>query len=180
MLTVIDRASEKLADAFGAKYKPVAVKKRPVPVSLPYRRREPYKPLPEPVLPEFPIHPPHYSQFQYTEKLTKERMSGIKDNIQVGILTEDEVSLLFWVLAQNEDALAFDDSERGTFKEEYFPDYIIETVPHEPWQESPIPIAAGLKDEVRSMLRKQVEAGTLEHADSSYRSRIFVVQKPKG
>jgi hypothetical protein len=33
----------------------------------------------------------------------------------------------------NEEALAFEDKDRGMLKESYFSDYIMPTVPHTPW-----------------------------------------------
>lgn len=107
-------------------------------------------------------------------------MELIVAGIQPGFLSEDEISLLMWVLRQNENAIAFDDSERGCFKQKYFPDYIIETVPHIPWAIRPLRVPESVKEEMNDMLRDQKESGNLETSESSYRSRMFVVQKPKG
>jgi hypothetical protein len=164
----------------GAKYKPVDKKKKPVPISMPPLKRLPYKPIPPPPLPPFPTHPPRIEDFEPTERLTRDRVSAILKNVDEDFLSEEELSLLFWVLAQNEQAIAFDDSERGTYKTEYFPDYIMETITHTPWQLPPIRIPESIKDEMRDMLKKQMESGNLELSHSSYRSRVFVVQKPKG
>jgi hypothetical protein len=161
-----------------AKYKPVDLRKRPVPVSMPSMKRRPYKTIPVPKLPQFPTHPP--KQFIYTQRLTKERVDKIISNIQTGFLSEDETRLLLWVLAQNEQAIAFEDSECGRFKEIYFPDYTMETVPHEPWQLAPIRIAESIKEEVSRLIQNQIESGNLEPSTSSYRSRMFTVKKPKG
>lgn len=166
--------------ANGAKYKTVDKKMNPVPVSMPALKREPYKPLPIPVIPPLPTNPPDWQNFTHTKKLTPERLQIILNGIQPDFLSDDEISLLIWVLRQNEDAIAFEDSERGLFKEEFFPDYIIETVPHQPWQEKPIKVPESVKEEMTEMLRQQVASGNLEPAQSSYRSRIFVVKKPKG
>jgi Integrase zinc binding domain/Integrase core domain/RNase H-like domain found in reverse transcriptase len=165
---------------FGAKYKPVAAKKNPVPVSVPVMKREPYKPIPIPVLPELPTHPPPWEEFQYTEKLTKERVEAIINTVPPGFLRKEELDLLVWVVGQNEHVIAYEDSERGRFKSEYFPDYVMETVPHVPWRLPPIRIADAIKDEVRNMVRKQIESGNLEPSTSSYRSRIFTVLKKNG
>ena len=167
-------------NAMGAKYKPVAKKKRPVPVSMPILKRQPYKPLPVPVLPSFPVHPPRIEDFMYTSRLTKERVDIILGNMDADFLSEDERRLIFWVLTQNEQAVAFEDRERGQFSKKYFPDYIMETVPHTPWQLPPIPIPRAIKTEVEKLLRDQFESGNLERSYSSYRARMFTVKKPSG
>ncbi|KAF8304851.1 hypothetical protein DL93DRAFT_2033518, partial [Clavulina sp. PMI_390] len=161
-------------------YKPVSKRKRPIAVTLPHLRREPYKPIPEPIIPKLPHHPPNWKEFAYTKKLTPERVKQLVDSVTPGFLSEEELSLLIWVVGQNEDALAWDDSERGTFKPQYFPDYIMETVEHVPWQEAPIRIPEAIKEETIDMLRQQIANGNLEPAQASYRARVFVVLKPKG
>jgi len=163
-----------------AKYKPVSKKKNPVPVSVPVMKREPYKPMPQPITPELPTHPPLPHDFHYTKRLTPERVEIIINNIPKGFLSDDEIGLLLWVIRQNEIAIAFDDSERGTYKREYFPDYVMETVPHVPWRLPPIRIPDAIVDEITAMLENQIANGNLEESTSSYRSRVFAVQKPKG
>lgn len=169
-----------VVSAMGRKYKPVAEKVRPVRVSMPPLKREPYKPLPKPVLPEFPTHPPKIEDFQYTERLTKDRVTLILSNMDTEFLSEEEQRLIFWVLTENEQAVAFEDKECGRFKDEYFPPYVMETVPHEPWQLPPIPIPRAIKAEVERLLRNQFESGNLQRSTSSYRSRMFTVKKATG
>jgi len=48
-------------------------------------------------------------------------------------LTKSEAKLLIHVVMQYEKAVAFTDLERGTFSQEYYPDYVIRTIPHTPW-----------------------------------------------
>ncbi|KAF8314108.1 hypothetical protein DL93DRAFT_2039554, partial [Clavulina sp. PMI_390] len=161
-------------------YKPKELRMRPVPVSAPSMPREPYKPIPEPDVPDMPHHPPNWRNYPYSERLTRERVAVIMDGIEPDFLSDDETSLLMWVVSQNESAIAFEDSERGTFKPEYFPDYTMEVVPHTPWQERTIPIPLAIRGEVEELLKKQIESGNLEPTYSSYRSSLFVVKKPKG
>lgn len=56
----------------GAKYKAVDQRKLPVAVSMPSRKREPYKPLPIPLIPELPHHPPKWTDEPYTPRLSEE------------------------------------------------------------------------------------------------------------
>jgi len=163
-----------------SKYTPVHLKKKPVPVSVPPMKRDPYKPIPFPEIPQFPTHPPAIKEFKYTDKLTQPRVETILNNMDRDFLLQEEQDLLFWVLTQNEPAIAFDDNDCGRFKSEYFPDYIMETVPHTPWQLPPIRIHDAIKEEVTHMLKDQLHSGNISYSTSSYRSRMFVVVKPKG
>jgi len=87
---------------------------------------------------------------------------------------------LVFVLQTRQQALAFEDSKRGTFSDEYFPDYEIPVIEHIPWVQAPIRIPKSIKDTVRQMLLDQKAAGKYEYSTASYRSRIFTVSKPKG
>ena len=80
----------------------------------------------------------------------------------------------------NQHALAFEDSERGTFKDEYFSPYKIATVPHVPWEYKNIPIPPGILQKVIDVLKLKMEAGVYEMCQSSYRSRWFCVLKKNG
>jgi hypothetical protein len=80
----------------------------------------------------------------------------------------------------NQQALAFEDSERGTFKDEYFSPYKIATVPHVPWEYKNIPIPPGILQKVIDILKLKMEAGVYEMHQSSYRSRWFCVLKKNG
>jgi hypothetical protein len=80
----------------------------------------------------------------------------------------------------NEKALAFEDPERGTLRESYFPPYIIPTVPHIPWEFKNIPIPPGIRNDVIKLLKDKIAAGVYEPSQSSYRSPWFCVLKKNG
>jgi len=80
----------------------------------------------------------------------------------------------------NDQALAFDDSERGSLSEEYFSPYKIATVPHTPWRARNYPIPPGLRQKIVDLLRSKIESGVYEHCQSSYRSNWFCVPKKNG
>jgi len=77
-------------------------------------------------------------------------------------------------------ALAFDDSEQGTFSDKYFPNYKISVIEHIPWVQVPIRIPKSIEDMVHQMPLDQKAAGKYKYLTTSYCSRIFVVEKPKG
>lgn len=174
--------SEIIRSAGKTKYKPVAKRKSPIPVSVPNHtpERTEYKTIYLPPRPPLPPQPPPISEFPYSSRITEERLKIIISNIPKEFLRKKELDLLLYVLRRNEQAIAFTDSERGRFKEKYFPDYIMETVPHVPWQHAPIRIPRALEKPITDLLRDQANAGNLEPSRSSYRSRIFTVLKPSG
>jgi hypothetical protein len=46
----------------------------------------------------------------------------------------------------NEEALAFEETDCGTLREDYFSPYIMPTIPHTAWKEKNIPIPPGICD----------------------------------
>ena len=159
-------------------YKPVHKRVKPVPTTFPSEatvtRTIPRDPLL--TLPELSRNPP---EFIPSEKLTKERMKIMNINPN-GFLSSEEEKLFEHVFLLNERALAFDESERGDFSDEYFSPYIIPTIPHIPWAQKNAPIPPGIREEVIKMLKHKIENGVLERCQSAYRSHWFCVLKKDG
>jgi len=162
----------------GRKYKKVDVRVRPVPGVFPQeatvRRQFPNDPLAN-LLP-LPRQPP---EFIPTAKITEERMKAIGINSQ-GFLWPEEEKLFQQIILLNQDAVAFVQTDRGTFKKSYFSDYIIPTVEHIPWSFKNIPIPPGIKNDVMDLLKEKIDAGVYEQSQSSYRARWFCVPKKSG
>ncbi|KAJ8580869.1 hypothetical protein M405DRAFT_694915, partial [Rhizopogon salebrosus TDB-379] len=120
-------------------YKKVANRVKPVATTMPAHarivRRFPEDPLLS--LPPVSSHPP---DFIPGTRLTQERMDdlGVFSN---NFLWPEEQKLVAHVLMNNELALAWDESEKGRFRDEYFPPVIIPTITHTPWvhRQPPIP-----------------------------------------
>jgi len=55
---------------------------------------------------------------------------------------------MHWIVAEQNHAFAWEDNERGKFKEEYFPAIEIPMVAHIPWVERPFRILLAIYDEV--------------------------------
>ena len=102
---------------------------------------------------------------------------GLKER---GFLWEEEVNLVFEMLMKNEAALAWDDSERGKFREDYFDPVVITTIEHEPWALRNIPIPHGLHEEVVKFIKEKITSKMYEPSGSSYRSRWFCIPKKNG
>ena len=173
-----DGSSEDLPLKLGLKYKKVKDKVRPVCKLIPEhqktRRHFPEDPLTN--LPPLPFHPP---EFIPSSKITAERMAdlGIDNHDE---LWPEERRLLQHVLLVNQRSIAFDEDERGTFRQDYFSDYIIPTVDHEPWIEKNIPLHQGNRDELINLLKEKIKAGVYERAQTPYRSKWFYVKKKDG
>ncbi|KAF7344735.1 DNA/RNA polymerase [Mycena venus] len=59
---------------------------------------------------------------------------------------------------QNE-AFAWQDSERGSFRTDFFPPVDIPVMPHTPWVQRNIPIPPGIYDQVCKLIRTKIDAG---------------------
>ncbi|KIJ54128.1 hypothetical protein M422DRAFT_87315, partial [Sphaerobolus stellatus SS14] len=114
-------------------YKPVDRKVKPVPTMMPDDTRE-FSEDPLTSLPSISLNPPPIKEF--SRRLMEEHWYKIKMDRE--FLIEEELKLSFQVLKNNEGALAWDDSERGTFQEDYLEPVVIPTVEHEPWAQKVI------------------------------------------
>ena len=159
-------------------YKKVANKVRPVPATLPEQFRIVRHTHPDPLegLPVLPFQPPPFVPGQ---RFTEDRRADLALN-EDGFLTEDEVRLIEWLIVRHEQAFAWDESEKGHFKDEYFPPVLIPTIEHIPWVFKNIPIPNGIFDEVVRIIKDKIASGIYEPSNSSYRSRWFCVVKKDG
>ncbi|TFY52602.1 hypothetical protein EVJ58_g9918, partial [Rhodofomes roseus] len=115
-------ADEELLAFYGndvlAAYKRVDRRVKPVPGVFPedarVEQRFPEDPLAS--LAPLTMHPP---DFKPGKRLTRERLDEININSQ-GFLWPEEEKLFEHILRLNENALAFEESQRGTFREDYF------------------------------------------------------------
>ena len=159
-------------------YKRVDKKVKPVPAIYPQHARV-QRQIPEDPLLSLPPLSTNPPEFKPMERISNEGMDELKIN-EDGSLLPEEVKLFKHIMVLNQEVLAFDESQCGTFKESYFSPYIIPTVEHEPWVHKNIPIPPGIRDKVIELLREKVKAGVYEPSQSSYRSRWFCVVKKNG
>ena len=164
----------------GAKYKPVAKKVIPVSTQDPEGPIPNYLPIEIGPLPPLPVNPIRLEERVYSKRLTEERVTSIISRVPSVFLTKPEIELLVHVMFLFETVFAFSDLERGAFNSKYYPDYVIRTVPHRPWQRKPIRLPQARREEVIRMLKEQMASGKYEPASSSYRSAFFAVEKKGG
>ncbi|KIK58421.1 hypothetical protein GYMLUDRAFT_171023, partial [Collybiopsis luxurians FD-317 M1] len=169
----------------GKKYKPVALKTKPIIGELPAKYRIEHHITGDPLanMPKLNANPP---EFAPTGRYTQERKEIIDKVHSENFLWPEEKKLMHHFMMEHEDAFAWCDEERGKFKEEFFPPVEMQVVPHTPWVEKNIPIPPGIFEEVCKILKKKIDAGVYESghnnepSNASYRSRWFCVVKKDG
>src|SRR5260370_6224826 len=66
------------------------------------------------------------------------------------------------------------------FSQDYYPDYVIRTVPHKPWLQKLIRLPQLRQEEVTRIMKEQMESGKYEPSCTSYQSTFFAVKKKGG
>ena len=160
------------------KYKPVALKVKPVLGELPEKFRIVRNIIGDP-LEHIPILDSNPPSFTPTGRYTQER-KDLFDKANAGFLWPAERDLLHHFMMLHQDGFAWTDSERGHFREDFFPPVDMPVVPHTPWVQRNIPIPPGIYNEVCKLIKKKLDAGVFEPSNSSYRSRWFCVAKKDG
>ena len=161
------------------KYKPVAQKVKPVIQELPSQFRI-IRDIKGDPLAEMPALSPNPPEFEPVGRYTQERKEKIDKVHKEGFLLPEERKLLHHFMMQQNYGFAWEESEKGSFREDFFPPIDIPTVPHKPWVLKNIPIPPGLHREICRIIKSKLEAGAYEPSNSSYRSRWFCVIKKDG
>jgi hypothetical protein len=175
-----ETAASFMAQKYGAKkYKPVHLKTKPIYGELPDKFRI-KRNITGDMLAALPKLSPHPPEFVPTERYTEERRKIIDDNHPEGFLWPEERKLLHHLMLLHEKTFAWEDSEAGSFRKDFFPPVEFPVVEHKPWVLKNIPIPPGLFDEVCRIIKAKIESGAYEPSNSSYRSRYFVVLKKDG
>ena len=126
-----------------------------------------------------PVLSPHPPPFSPTGRYTQERME-LFDKLNPGFLLPTKQMLLHYFMMLHQDAFTWEVSERGHFREDFFPPVDMPVIPHTPWVERNIPIPPGLYDQVCKIIKEKIDTGVYEPSNSSYRTRWFNVVKKDG
>ena len=97
-----------------------------------------------------------------------------------GFLWLEEEKLVLFLIKAQEEVIAWDLTEHGNFRKDYFEPIIIPTVPHMPWVEHNIPIPPRIYDEVVRIIKEKIKIGVYERSNSSYQSKWFCILKKDG
>jgi len=156
-------------------YKKVANRVRLVPGTMPTNIRIIRQFLEDP-LRTLPYISPHPPTFLPGVQLTHARIE------ELGLLTNEFLwpekrELVVQVLRVNEQGLAWEETEKGRFRDEYFSPVKIPVQEHIPWARKTLPIPLGIREKVIELIRKKIDLGVYEPSYSSYRHQWFTVAK---
>ena len=113
---------------------------------------------------------PNPPEFIPSTKITYELLKILNLNPK-GFLWPKKEKLFQHIIQLNEEALAFEETDRGTLKESYFSPYIYPTVPYTPWIYKNIPILPGIKNQVVQLLQNKIKVGVYKPSQLAYWSR---------
>ena len=163
----------------GKKYKTVDQKIKPVYTDVPEKFRIKRHIIGDPLkdMPELPRNP---TDFEENGRYTAERKEVIDKLHDEDFLWDEERKLMHNFMMLQEQAFAWEDSERGSFRHDFFPPVEIPTVEHGVWIEKSIPIPRGQLEEFCRVIKKKIDAGVYEPSNSAYRTKFFGVLKKDG
>ena len=155
------------------------IKVKPIYAELPKRYRIRCKIQGDPLegIPVLSPNPPEYTPTgRYMPECKK-----VMDQVHEGnFLWPEERKLMHHLMMEQNQAFTWDDTERGSFRTDFFPPVVIPAVEHKPWVYRNIPIPSGIYEEVCKLVQKKIDAGVYEPSNASYRSRWFTVAKKDG
>ena len=159
-------------------YKKVANRVKPVATTMPQHARIIRKIPEDPILtiPHLSHHPPTFVPGQRLSQEWIDKLGIFKNEF----LWPEEQKLVGQVLLNNETGLTWDETEKGRFRDDYFPPVVIPTIEHTPWVHRQPPIPPGIRDEVIRLIKSKIVSGVYEPSNSSYQSRWFYVAKKNG
>jgi len=114
------------------KYKPVAQKVKPLHADLPDKYRIIREIKGDP-LENMLLLNPKPLEFKPTGRYTLERMEAMDKVHKEDFLWLEERKLVHHVIMEQEQAFAWDDMERGSFRTDFFPPIKMPVVEHKPW-----------------------------------------------
>jgi hypothetical protein len=128
-------------------------------------------------MPKFSPHPPN---FVPTSRYTQEHMEPMDQAHKGDFLLPKERKLLHHLMMEQNEAFAWDKTEKGHFQEVYFPPIKIPIIEHTPWQLKNMPIPPGIYVQVIEAVCKKIASGVYEPSNLLYQSCWFTVAKKDG
>jgi hypothetical protein len=115
-------------------------------------------------IPVLPTHPPNFVPgLRYTQEW--------HDKLQLNpdrFLWPEEEKLVHHLVREQEDGPSWVKEEKGEFKQDFFPQVHIPTIPHTPWVYKNISIPPGLHDELVKIIRDKIVSGAYEPSNAAY------------
>jgi len=103
--------------------------------------------------------PPEFQTKGYYNLDCKEKLDIVHLS---GFLWPNERKLMYWLVAEQNEAFAWNDKKREKFKEEFFPLVEIPTIAYIPWVEKPFRISPAIYEKVCKMIKRKIDAGVYE------------------
>ena len=100
--------------------------------------------------------------FQPTSRYTAECHNIIDKAHSEEFLWHEERRLMHHFMSEQNQGFAWNDSEQGHFREDFFPPIIMPVVKHKPWVIRNMLIPPGLFDEICRLIRTKITAGVYE------------------
>jgi hypothetical protein len=154
------------------KYKSVALKVKPLYTDLPKKFRI-KRDIKGDLLADMPELKPISPEFKPTGRYTQERMEQFTELHQDFLLPE-EMKLLHQLMMNQERTFAWDATERGRFRTDFFPPVEMPVVEHKPWVLKNIPIPPGMYKSICETIREKIDAGVYEPSSSIWYKRLTV------
>ncbi|KAF9463545.1 hypothetical protein BDZ94DRAFT_1297757 [Collybia nuda] len=166
--------------AFAAKkYKPAAKKVKPIGATLP-EDFQIVRNIQGNPLADIPILSPITTDFTPTGRYDEEAYNIIEKNHPPGFLISEECRFMHNFMMRNNDGFAWKESQKGSFRKDFFPPVRMPITEHVPWALKNIPIPPGIYNDVLEIVREKIAAGVYEQSNLSYRSRWFTVLRKGG
>ncbi|KAG6839178.1 hypothetical protein C0991_005184 [Blastosporella zonata] len=114
------------------KYKPVALRTKPVAASIPDSFQIKCNIIGDPLrdIPILSVNPPPYIPTGQFNQEQKDQFVETHDN---GFLSKSKINLFIHLMCLQNKGFAWDDSEWGNFQNDFFKPVKIPTIPHVPW-----------------------------------------------
>jgi len=97
-----------------------------------------------------------------------------------GFLRPEEHKLVLFLIKVQEASIAWDPSDCGNFRKDYFELIVTPTVKHILWVKQNIPILPRIHDMVIRIIKDKIKIGVYERSTSPYWSKWFCVLKKDG
>ena len=127
-----------------------------------------------------PVLTPHPPDYTPTGRYDEAGFNIIEKNHPHGFLTSEERKLMHYFMMIHQDGFAWNETQKGSFRKDFFPPVRMPIIAHVPWALRNMPIPPGIYNDVISVVRDKVASGAYETSNSSYRSRWFTVVKKGG
>ena len=109
-----------------------------------------------------PTLSPNPPPFTPTGRYTADN-HAIIDKVHAGdFLWLQERELMHHFMSIQNQGFAWDDSQRGRFREDFFPPVVMPVVEHRPWVLRNMPILPGIYEDVCKIIKTKMAAGVYE------------------